>query len=67
MLPDEEASPEQITMLRAMSGEERLKVAEQLYWTARSMKTAGVRHQHPDWTEEQVKAEVNRLFLHART
>jgi hypothetical protein len=31
------------------------------------LKAAGVRSQHPDWPEEKVKAEVNRIFLHARS
>ncbi len=65
MLPDEEPSAEQIAILRRMTGEQRLKVAQQLYWSARRLKTAGVRSQHPDWSEEQVKAEVNRIFLNA--
>jgi hypothetical protein len=50
-----------------MTPERRLKLAEQLYWTARKLKAAGVRMHHPDWTEEQVAAEVRRIFLHART
>jgi hypothetical protein len=67
MLPDEQASPEQIAALRAMTGEERLRLAQQLYWSARKMKTAGVRAQHPDWSDTQVEAEVLRIFTHART
>jgi len=67
MLTDEQPGPEQIAALRALSGEERLRLAQQLYWSARKMKTAGVRAQHPDWTEEQVQAEVLRIFTHART
>lgn len=67
MLPDEHASPEQIAALRAIPGEERLKLAERLYWSARKMKAAGVRAQHPDWTEEQINEEVRQIFLHART
>ena len=65
MLPDEEPSAEQIAILRRMTGQQRLKVAEQLYWSARKLKTAGVRSQHPDWSDGQVKAEVNRIFLNA--
>jgi hypothetical protein len=65
MLPDEEPSAEQIAILRRMTGEQRLKVAGQLYWSARKLKTAGVRSQHPDWSDEQIKAEVNRIFLNA--
>jgi hypothetical protein len=67
MLVDEQPSAAQFAILRAMPGERRLKLAEGLYWSARKLKAAGVRSQHPDWSEEKVKAEVNRLFLHART
>lgn len=65
MLKDEQLSPEQIKLLRAMPGERRLEVAEQLYWMAREIKIAGVRFHHPDWPEEKVIAEVNRIFLNA--
>ena len=67
MLPDEQASPAQINILRAMPGEKRLALAEEIYWTARKMKAAGLRAQHPNWREEQVKAEVNRIFVNARS
>jgi hypothetical protein len=67
MLADEKSSPEQIEVFRAMTGEQRLRLAEQLYWTARKLKLAGLRAQHPDWTEEQLNAEVRRIFLHAQS
>ena len=67
MLQDEQASPEQIAALRAMPGERRLHLTEQLYWLARKMKAAGLRCQHPDWSEQQVNCEVIRIFRHART
>ena len=67
MLPDEQPSPEQVVILRAIPGEERLRLAERLYWSARKMKAAGLRAQHPDWPEERVGAEVRRVFLDART
>jgi hypothetical protein len=67
MLTDEELSPKQIEILRAMPGAQRLELAEKLYWSARKLKTAGVRSRHPHWPEEKVKAEVNRIFLNART
>jgi len=67
MRSDEQASPEQIEILRAIPGERRLRLAERLYWSARAMKKAGLRAQHPDWPEERVDAEVRRIFLHART
>ena len=65
MLADEQPSPEQMAIFRAMSGENRLRIAEKLFWSARRLKEAGVRSQHPDWSPKEVLAEVNRIFLHA--
>ena len=65
MLADEQTSPEQFALLRAMPGERRLQLAEEMFWSARRLKAAGVRHHHPDWSEDKVIAEVNRIFLHA--
>jgi hypothetical protein len=67
MLPDEQATSEQIEVLRAMSGQERLRVAERLFWSARKMKAAGMQSQHPDWPAVRVEEEVRRIFRHART
>jgi hypothetical protein len=67
MLPDEQPSPEQIAIWKAMTGVERLHLAKSLYLTSRKLKTAGVKERHPDWSDEQVKAEVARIFIHART
>ena len=67
MLPDEQLSVEQIKSLRALSGEQRLRLAKRLYWSARKMKTAGLRAQHPDWPEERISAEVRQIFLTGRT
>lgn len=67
MLPDEHASLKQVEILRAMPGERRLRLAEQLYWSARRLKSAGLRAQHPDWPEERLHKEVRRIFLDART
>ncbi len=64
MLADEQPGPEQIAAFKAMTGEQRFRVAEQLYWSARKMKAAGIRAQHPEWTEERVQEEMRRVFLH---
>jgi hypothetical protein len=55
MRPAERLTPEQVKALQAMSGERRLRLAEQLYWTARRLKIAGLRSQHPDWPEDKLK------------
>jgi hypothetical protein len=67
MLRDEQPGPDQIDALRAIPGEKRLQLAEQLYWAARKLKAAGIRYQHPDWPEDRVDAEVTKIFLNART
>jgi hypothetical protein len=67
MRPDEQTSPEQIASFRRMTPQRRLALAEQLYWSAREWKAAGLRTQHADWPEERVAREVTRLFAHART
>jgi hypothetical protein len=67
MLTDERTSPEQVAALRTLTGARRLRLAERLYWSARKMKTAGLRRQHPDWPAPRLNEEVRRIFSHART
>jgi hypothetical protein len=63
VLPDQQTSPEQFAIFRRMSPQRRLAMAEQLYWSARSLKEAAVRNQSPEWLAAQVRAEVTRIFL----
>lgn len=67
VLTDEQPGADQIRILRAMSGQERLRVAQRLFWTARNIKAAGIRAQYPDWPDERVESEVTRIFADART
>jgi hypothetical protein len=67
MLADEATSPEQIEIFRRMTPEQRWQAAHRLYWTMRRHKTAFLRSQHPDWSEEQVTDTVREIFSHART
>lgn len=67
MLADEQASPEQIAILRRMTPEQRWRAAHRLYWTCRRHKAAFLRSQHPDWPQPQVEDEVRRIFQNART
>lgn len=60
-------SPEYIATLRRMSGEAKWRAAFQLYRDARTLKASAIRDQHPDWSEEQVRQEVKKIFLHARS
>ena len=67
MLTDEQTSPEQISSWRAMTGARRLRLAERLYWSARKMKAAGLRSQHPDWSEERLNDALRQILSHVRT
>jgi hypothetical protein len=60
-------SPEEIRILRALTPAQKLKTIERLYWTARSLKAAWLRQQHPDWSEDEVQREVREIFPNART
>ena len=51
-------------LLRAKSGTERLRMAFGMWRTARLIVTAGVRDQHPEWTDAQVGREVARRMSH---
>jgi hypothetical protein len=67
MSTDERMSPERIAELRAMTGAQKLRMAEQLYWSARKAKAEELRNQHPDWPEERVNDAVREFFTHAGT
>jgi len=60
-----ELTPEYVAILRRMTGPEKLKAAFALYWAARRLKTAAVKQEHPDWTEDRILSKVNEIFLHA--
>ena len=44
-----------------MTGEQRLRVALEMSDFARELTKAGIRSDHPDWTEAQVTFELIRL------
>ena len=48
------------TAIRDQSPAERIQMIGAANRTARLLAAAGVRYQHPDWTEEQVNFEVIR-------
>ena len=60
-------SPEERRILRAMTPEQKLKAAEEMYRAARDIKAAALRQQHPDWSEEKIEREVREILLHARS
>lgn len=59
--------PAQVEAYQRMSPQVKLSLIGQFYWRARRIKEAGLRHQHPDWSDEEIAAETRRIFLHANT
>ena len=49
-----------INALRDKSPAERIQIIGAANRTARLLAAAGIRYQHPNWTEEQFRAEVIR-------
>ena len=64
---DERLHPLQVKIYAEMDPVKKLEIAGNLYWTARELEAAGLRKQHPQWTEEQVREAVTEIFLYART
>jgi hypothetical protein len=56
-----EARAVQEQILRNMTGEQRLLLAWDMSMFARELARAGIRNDHPDWTEAQVTRELLRL------
>jgi hypothetical protein len=56
----------QLRIQQSMSGEQRLLLAMEMSLFARDLARAGIRADHPDWSEAQVERELLRLaFLPA--
>ena len=56
----EQLHPEQIRAIRAMSQDRRLVVGMGLLKSARRMRRAALRQQHPGWDEGQIDEALRR-------
>ena len=54
----------QTQALRAMTMEQRWRVAQSLYATVREWKSCALRSLHPNWCEDEIREAVRRSFLH---
>jgi hypothetical protein len=63
----EKLHPVQIEGLRRMSPARKMELLVQMYHAGIAFKMAGLRMQHPDWTEEQLLREARRCAMYART
>jgi hypothetical protein len=50
-----------------MTPQQKLRVALRLYHSVRQLKAAGLRAQHPEWTEADIREKLRDIMLHART
>lgn len=57
-------SPEMAAIYRQMTPTERLQIGFGMWRAARKLVAAGVRHQHPDWSEEEMSREIARRLSH---
>ena len=51
--------------IRAMSADEKVRVAHQLWVEARAVLAAGVRARYPHWSEQQVASRVRERMRDA--
>jgi hypothetical protein len=58
---------EQTKIISKMTPQAKFKVATDLYWSARELKTAWLTHLHPDWSQQRIDKTVKEIFLHARS
>jgi hypothetical protein len=60
-------SSEYWKILQVMTPAQKQDAMQRIYNTARELKAAGLRMNHPDWTEDQINAALREAFLYART
>ncbi|HEV7669440.1 MAG TPA: hypothetical protein VGS22_13025 [Thermoanaerobaculia bacterium] len=51
-------------ILRAKTGAERLKIASDMFASARRMLASHLASEHPDWDEERIQRETSRRISH---
>jgi hypothetical protein len=51
-------------VFRAMTGAQRLKIASDLFRSARGMIASHLAAEHPDWDERRLQEEVAKRFSH---
>jgi hypothetical protein len=64
---DEPIHPVQIEGLRRMTPAEKIERVIALYNAGIRLKVAGLRVQHPDWSDEKLAFEARRGLLYAGT
>ena len=58
-----EARRVQLAIFRRMTGPERVAMAFEMSDAARGLAEAGIRHRHPDWSDERVQEALATQLL----
>lgn len=58
-----EAAAFQQALYRAMTGEQRVALAVKMSEMAREITRDGIRHRHPEYSDEQVKLALFRILV----
>jgi hypothetical protein len=58
---------EMAAVLRSKTGAERLKIANDMFVSARRMIASHLAAEHPDWDEERVQKETSSRISHGAT
>ncbi len=53
-----------VAIMRKKTGAERLRIASDMYTSARKMLLSHLQAQHPDWRQEQICREAARRLSH---
>jgi hypothetical protein len=53
----------EVELLRGLTPEERILMAFRLRRVVLDLSRAGIRHQHPDFSEDEIELEVQRRIL----
>ena len=52
---------------QSMTTDQKFKLALRLYYSAKHLKAAALRHDHPKWTEKKIQEKAREIFLYGRT
>jgi hypothetical protein len=67
-MPISDTSPEiqamQDRIIMSMTGEQRLRLALEICQLTRALAKAGIRKDHPEWSEKEVNREFIRLLFY---
>ena len=64
---DKHNDAENALRFKSMTAEKKLRLSLNLYYTARELKRAWLKLQHPEWDNATVDEELKEIFKHART